>query len=80
MRVPHFRIPTRLSLTPMPPPDRGAQYFSLSNGGETIDDIAWSYATPLPEAALIAEHVCFYKRHANGIYVDGVRQEGPPPS
>ena len=56
-----------------------AQYFSLSNGGETIDDIAWSYATPLPEAAPIADHVCFYKRHADGIYVDGVRQEGPPP-
>ena len=56
-----------------------AQYYSLSTGGETIDDIAWRYATPLAEAAPIAEHVCFYKRRANGIYVDGVRQEGPPP-
>ena len=55
-----------------------AQYFSLSSGGETIDDIAWSYATPLPEAVPIADHICFHKRHADGIYVDGVRQEMPP--
>ncbi len=55
-----------------------AQYFSLSSGGETIDDIAWSYAAPLPEAAPIAEHICFHKRHADGIYVDGVRQAKPP--
>ena len=52
-----------------------AQYFSLSSGGETIDDIAWSYAQPLPEATPITDYICFHKRQADGIYVDGVRQE-----
>ena len=56
-----------------------AQYFSFSNGGETIDDIAWSYPSPLHEAAPIADHICFHKRHADGIYVDGLRQEAPQP-
>ena len=54
-----------------------AQYFSFSNGGGTIDDIAWTYPTPLPEAAPIANHICFHKRYADGIYLDGVRQEAP---
>ena len=56
-----------------------AQYFALSNGGKSIDDIAWSYVTPLPEASPIAGHICFHKRHADGIFVDGVRQEASPP-
>jgi hypothetical protein len=33
--------------------------------------------SPLPEAAPIADYICFHKRHADGIYVDGVRQEAP---
>lgn len=51
-----------------------AQYFSLSSGGDSIDDVAWSYAQPLPEATPIADYICFHKRHADGIYVDGERQ------
>jgi len=54
-----------------------AQYFSYSDGRKSIDNIAWSYPSPLPEAAPIADHICFHKRHADGIYVDGVRQEAP---
>ncbi len=54
-----------------------AQYFSFSNGSRTINDIAWTYLTPLPEAGPIAGHICFHKRYADGIYVDGVRQEAP---
>ena len=54
-----------------------AQYFSFSNGGGTINDIAWTYPTSLPEATPIANHICFHKRYADGIYLDGVRQEAP---
>ncbi len=55
------------------------EYFSYSNGGEVIEDVAWSYPAPLPEASPIAGHICFHKRHADGIYVDGVRQDSPAP-
>ncbi len=56
-----------------------AQYFSLTGAEPNISDIAWSYAEPLPEAARIAGHICFHKRHVDAIYVDGVRQEKPAP-
>jgi uncharacterized protein (DUF427 family) len=54
-----------------------AHYFSFTGAEPAIADIAWSYAQPLPEASPIAGHICFYKRHVDGIYVDGVRQEKP---
>lgn len=54
-----------------------AQYFSLTGIEPNIADIAWSYPEPLPEAAAIADYLCFYKRHVDAIYVDGVRQEKP---
>ena len=54
-----------------------AQYFSFSSGADAIADVAWSYASPLPEASSIADYICFHKRHADAIYVDGVRQEAP---
>ncbi len=54
-----------------------AQYFSFSSGADAIADVAWSYASPLPEASPIADYICFHKRHADAIYVDGVRQEAP---
>ena len=54
-----------------------AQYFSLTGASDAIADIAWSYAAPLPEATPIAGHICFYKRHLDALYVDGVRQEKP---
>lgn len=37
-----------------------ASYWSLDLDGETFDGIVWSYETPLPGAAEIAGHLCFY--------------------
>lgn len=45
----------------------GASYYSLVVGGRRIDDAAWMYATPLPEAIRIAGHVCFL---AEGVEVE----------
>jgi uncharacterized protein (DUF427 family) len=45
-------------------------------GGETFDDLAWSYKTPLPEATKVAGLVAFYNERAD-IIVDGERQERP---
>lgn len=37
-----------------------ASYFTLSADGETAENVAWSYETPFPALAEIAEHVAFY--------------------
>ena len=37
-----------------------ASYWSAEVGGETRPDVAWSYETPLPQAAAIAGLLCFY--------------------
>jgi uncharacterized protein (DUF427 family)/acyl-CoA thioesterase len=37
-----------------------ATYWSLSVDDRVIDNVAWSYPTPLPEVAGIADHISFY--------------------
>jgi len=46
-----------------------AEYWSLRGGD--LDDLAWSYRTPLPESQKIAGLVAFYPEKVE-IYVDGV--------
>jgi uncharacterized protein (DUF427 family) len=53
-----------------------AQYWSVEAGGETFEDLAWSYKTPLPENVKIAGFVAFYNERAD-IIVDGERLERP---
>ena len=53
-----------------------ARYWSVEAGGETFEDLAWSYKTPLPEATKVAGLVGFYNERAD-IIVDGERQERP---
>ena len=53
-----------------------AGYWSATVGGVTHDDIAWGYATPLPESEPIAGMVCFYNERVD-IEVDGVALERP---
>jgi uncharacterized protein (DUF427 family) len=36
-----------------------ATYWSVQAAGETIEDGAWSYPEPLPEAAKVAGYLCF---------------------
>ncbi|MFI0352312.1 DUF427 domain-containing protein [Actinomadura sp. 9N407] len=47
-----------------------AQYWSVLGH----EDLAWSYATPLPESRNVAGLVCFYDEKVE-VFVDGVRRE-----
>jgi uncharacterized protein (DUF427 family) len=42
-----------------------ASYWSLRVGDTTHDDLAWSYETPLPDAAELAGAVAFYQERAD---------------
>ena len=53
-----------------------ARYWSVEAAGETFEDLAWSYKTPLPEATKVAGLVAFYNERAD-IIVDGEREERP---
>jgi uncharacterized protein (DUF427 family) len=37
-----------------------ARYFSIETKSQTIENAAWSYEDPKPEAAQIAGHIAFY--------------------
>ena len=37
-----------------------ASYWSAEVGGETLDDLVWSYENPIPQAEGIAGLMCFY--------------------
>ena len=48
-----------------------AGYWSLDIGGEVIEDLAWSYAEPLPECGAIKGLLCFYDDKVDEVIVDG---------
>ena len=50
-----------------------ATHFSARVGGELLDDVAWSYVTPLPESERIAGLVSFYDSKV-AVAVDGQPQ------
>ena len=42
-----------------------ASYYSVTTaGGETVDDVIWTYEQPFPAVAAIAGHVAFYPNKA----------------
>jgi len=53
-----------------------ARYWSVKAGDETVEDLAWSYPTPLPESTKIAGLVSFYNERVD-LIVDGQPQERP---
>jgi uncharacterized protein (DUF427 family) len=53
-----------------------ASYWSVHVDGGVHDDLAWSYATPLPESEGIAGLVCFYDEFVD-VTIDGKLQERP---
>ena len=53
-----------------------AKYWSVTAGGETFKDLAWSYKTPLAENVKVAGLIAFYNEHVD-IIVDGERQARP---
>ncbi|HEY4427518.1 MAG TPA: DUF427 domain-containing protein [Solirubrobacteraceae bacterium] len=50
-----------------------AETWSVRLGGRLLEDLAWSYPTPLPESEKIAGLVAFYNDKVE-LFVDGVRQ------
>lgn len=53
-----------------------ARYFHVDAGGETLENIAWTYRYPTAEAAKIAGCVCFPQGKAD-VYVDGALEPKP---
>jgi uncharacterized protein (DUF427 family) len=53
-----------------------AEYWSLKVGDSVVEDLAWSYRTPLPESQKVAGLIAFYNEQVD-LEVDGIRQERP---
>ena len=53
-----------------------AEYWSARIGDRVVEDVAWSYRTPLPESERIAGLVCFYNERVD-LFVDGVAIDRP---
>lgn len=81
---PRYYIPrddVRVALSPSDTrshcPFKGdASYWSVRAGDLALDDIAWSYEQPIPDAASIAGRVAFFNERVD-IIVDGTQQERP---
>jgi uncharacterized protein (DUF427 family) len=56
-----------------------ASYWSLRLGDEVHEDLAWSYAHPLPESLRVAGLVAFYNDRVD-LEIDGVLEERSPGS
>jgi uncharacterized protein (DUF427 family) len=54
-----------------------ASYWSATVGGETFEDIVWSYPDPVPECPRIKHLMCFYNENVEAIHVDGSEVERP---
>ncbi len=54
-----------------------ASYWSAMIGGETFEDIVWSYPDPVPECPRIKDLMCFYNENVEAIHVDGSEIERP---
>ncbi len=50
-----------------------ASYWSAQVGGETYEDVVWSYETPIPEAEGITGLMCFYPERVE-VAVSGEHQ------
>ena len=53
-----------------------ASYWTATVEGTEHTDIAWSYATPLPESEAVAGMICFYNEKVD-IVVDGDPEARP---
>jgi Uncharacterized protein conserved in bacteria len=48
-----------------------AVYWSARVGATLVPDIAWSYPTPIPDRADIADRICFFDERVDELRVDG---------
>ncbi len=53
-----------------------ARYWSIEAGGETLDNVVWSYPDPVIECPKIKDLLCFYNEKVD-VYVDGELQPRP---
>ena len=53
-----------------------ANYFHVDAGGETFENVAWSYRDPTAESVKITGYVCFPQGKAD-VYVDGELEPKP---
>jgi uncharacterized protein (DUF427 family) len=53
-----------------------ARFWSVRIGDTTLNDIAWSYPTPLPESIKVAGLVAFYNEKVD-LVIDDERQQRP---
>jgi uncharacterized protein (DUF427 family) len=68
----------RLSDTVTRCPYKGTTvHFNAAVGDDRIDDVAWSYPTPLPESQRVAGLLSFYDGKVT-VEVDGEPQGAPP--
>jgi len=54
-----------------------ASYWNAGIGGQTYEDIVWSYPDPVPECPKIRDLLCFFNEQVDAILVDGVEVEKP---
>lgn len=47
-----------------------ARYFSLQVGDDLLEDVAWTYPSPVPAFEPIRDHVAFYPSRMDQCYVD----------
>ena len=53
-----------------------ASYYSVEVGGQRVEDLVWYYPEPIPEAAKIKGHLCYFNEKVD-LEVDGEEQERP---
>lgn len=55
-----------------------ASYWTVTAGGRTVEDAAWSYETPTPAFESITAHLAFYAQRADACFVDDEQVEPNP--
>jgi uncharacterized protein (DUF427 family) len=56
-----------------------ASYWTLTTGGRTVEDVAWSYDEPIPEFDALRGYLAFYPSRVDACYVDD-EQVTPEPA
>jgi uncharacterized protein (DUF427 family) len=53
-----------------------AQYWSVTCGGRTVNNVVWSYPNPIPENPNIKDLLCFFNERVD-LFIDGELQPRP---
>ncbi len=47
-----------------------ASYWTLRTAGRTVEDVAWSYAQPIPGFESLRNYIAFYPNRVDACYID----------